>query len=164
MALRGAPFGRVSPSSAPPLWLSLGFWRGLAAASLAVAAIAVIFLLQRAERSTQPLLVATLSSPTGNALLTATFDAARGAVILAPAGKADTKGRTPEMWLIEGNKPPRSLGTVDINTPNRHIIPVERMKGLKSGSTLAISLGSNGGSKTGAPSGPMLATGKLTGI
>ncbi|QXQ06297.1 anti-sigma factor [Sphingosinicellaceae bacterium] len=155
---------RVAPAAAPSLWSSLGLWRGLAAASLALAAIVSVILIERPGRSTQPLLVATLSSPTGGAILTATYDAARGAVILAPAGKSDAEGRTPELWVIEGDKPPRSLGTIDIDTPTSHAIPVERLKGLAVGSTLAISLEPKGGSKTGAPTGPIVATGKLTGI
>ena len=154
----------VAPSAKASIWSSLGLWRGLAAASLALAAVVLVILVQHPGRSTQPLLVATLSSPTGGAMLTATYDAARGAVILAPAGKSDADGRTPELWVIEGDKPPRSLGTIDIGTTTSHAIPVERLKGLQAGSTLAISLEPKGGSKTGAPTGPIVATGKLTGI
>ena len=154
----------ATPAAAPSPWSSLGLWRGLATVSLALAAIVSVILIERPGRSTQPLLVATLSSPTGGAVLTATYDAARGAVILAPSGKSDAEGRTPELWVIEGDKPPRSLGTIDIDSPTSHALPAERLKGLKVGSTLAISLEPKGGSKTGAPTGPIVATGKLTGI
>lgn len=149
----------------PTFWSSLGLWRGWAVASTALAGVAVVMLLSRPEPAAAPqLLVATLASPTGSALLTATYDAARGAVILTPADKAATDGRTPELWVIEGDNPPRSLGVIDIGTPEDHAIPTERLKGLKEGSTLAISLEPPGGSKTGAPTGPIVATGKLTGI
>lgn len=159
-----AAMPRPASAVAPSLWSSLGLWRGLAGAALALAGVVSVILIAQPGRSTLPLLVATLSSPSGGAMLTATYDAARGAVILAPAGKSDADGRTPELWVIEGDKPPRSLGTIDIDTPTSHAIPVERLKGLKAGSSLAISLEPKGGSKTGAPSGPIVATGKLTGI
>ena len=148
----------------PSIWSSLGLWRTLAAGSLALAAVVSVMLLERPGKPSQQLLVATLASPTGAAMLTATYDAGRGAVILTPADKSDAAGRTPELWVIEGDKPPRSLGTIDIDSPNSHEIPAERLKGLKVGSTLAISLEPKGGSKTGAPTGPIVATGKLTGI
>lgn len=158
-----APARAAPVAERPSLWSSLGLWRGLALASTALAA--VVLLIGRTESTVVPqLLVATLASPEGSALLTATYDATRGAVILTPAGKAEADGRTPELWVIEGDSPPRSLGTIDIGSPESHAIPAERLKGLKAGSTLAISLEPKGGSKTGAPTGPIVATGKLTGI
>lgn len=147
------------------LWASIGLWRGLALSSTALAAIAAVMLVARPGPPPVPqLLVATLASETGQPMLTATYDAGRAAVILAPAGKNDAAGRTPELWVIEGDNPPRSLGVIDIDSPERHAIPAERLKGLRPGSTLAISLEPAGGSPTGAPTGPVVATGKLTGI
>ncbi len=160
----------VARSTAMPVrqsgWSSLGLWRGWALGSSAFAAIAALLLVTRPDAPVQqPLLVATLTAANGGAaMLTATYDASRGAVILTPAGKSDADGRTPELWVIEGSNPPRSLGTIDIDAPESHAIPPERLKGLKAGSTLAISLEPKGGSPTGAPTGPVIATGKLTGI
>lgn len=147
-------------------WSSLGLWRGWAIGASALAMVAALLLFVRpGVPASQPLLVATLSAANGGgAMLTATYDAARGAVILTPAGKSDAEGRTPELWVIEGANPPRSLGTIDIDAPESHAIPADRLKGLKAGSTLAISLEPKGGSPTGAPTGPVIATGKLTGI
>ena len=163
-ATAAPPRAAAAPVKSASLWSSLGLWRTLAAGSLALAGIVSVMLVERPGKPSQQLLVATLASPTGAAMLTATYDAGRGAVILTPADKSDAAGRTPELWVIEGDKPPRSLGTIDIDSPNSHEIPAERLKGLKVGSTLAISLEPKGGSKTGAPTGPIVATGKLTGI
>ena len=153
----------ATPARAP-FWSSLAVWRGLAGGAMAFAAVAVAMLVARPDSVGQPLLVATLAAPNGAALLTATWDASRGAVILTPADKAKDDGRTPELWVIEDGTAPRSLGTVDTNAPGSHVIPRERLAGLKAGSTLAISLEPKGGSPTGAPTGPVIATGKLTGI
>lgn len=159
------PVPAVRPTTRGSVWSSLAIWRGLAATSTALAAIAVVLLVaQPAASPTPQLLVATLSSEAGASLITATYDAARGAIILTPAGKTDEAGRTPELWVIEGSNPPRSLGTIDLASPGAHAIPATRLQGLKPGSTLAISLEPEGGSKTGAPTGPVIATGKLTGI
>ncbi len=151
-------------ASRAPFWSSLALWRGLAGGAVAFAAVAVAMLVARPQPAVQPLLVATLAAPDGAALLTATYDASRGAVILTPADKSKDDGRTPELWVIEDGSPPRSLGTIDVSVPGSHAIPPERLKGLKAGSTLAISLEPKGGSPTGAPTGPVVATGKLTGI
>ena len=158
-----APAAPPAPAPRPSFWSSLGLWRGWAVGATVLAGVAGLALLGRPAAPSQALLVATLSGK-GGAVLTATYDATRGAVILTPAGKSDADGRTPELWVIEGNSPPRSLGTIDIANPGSHLIPPERLKGLKAGSTLAISLEPKGGSPTGAPTGPVVATGTLTGI
>ncbi len=158
----------MTPRAAPQrtsAWSSLGLWRGWAIGASALAGVAALLLVTQPRPAVpQQLLVATLSAPTGGAMLTATYDASRGAVILTPASKSDAEGRTPELWVIEGSNPPRSLGTIDMDSPEAHAIPADRLKGLKAGSTLAISLEPAGGSPTGAPTGPVIATGKLTGI
>ena len=147
------------------MWKSLNLWRYLAGASTVAAVIAVTLLVARSPQpAQQPILVARLAASDGSGVITATYDAARGAVILTPAGKSDAAGKTPELWVIEGDKPPRSLGTIDISTSTSTAIPPERLRGLKIGSTLAISLEPKGGSPTGAPTGPVVASGKLTGI
>ena len=151
-------------SRSKPMWSSLNLWRLISGASTVAAVVAVTLLVSRPVPVQQQLLVATLASSDGSGVITATYDASRGAVILTPAGKSDADGRTPELWVIEGDNPPRSLGTIDISAPGSKAIPPERLRGLKAGSTLAISLEPKGGSPTGAPTGPVVATGKLTGI
>ncbi|WP_419816255.1 anti-sigma factor [Glacieibacterium sp.] len=147
------------------MWSSLNLWRYIAGASTVAAGIAVALLVARPPQpAQQPILVARLAASDGSGVITATYDAARGSVILTPAGKSDAAGKTPELWVIEGDKPPRSLGTIDISSTTSTAIPSERLRGLKEGSTLAISLEPKGGSTTGAPTGPIVATGKLTGI
>jgi len=68
----------------------------------------------------------------------------------------------PELWVIEGKNPPRSLGVIDIAVGRSQTIPRDRLAGLKPGAILAISIEPTGGSPTGAPTGPVIATGKLS--
>lgn len=156
-------------------WESLAVWRGLAigASTAAAVALALVVMPRPAGPPAPPvgpaaptggLLAARLASPDGNALLAATWDPARGTIVLTPAGEAEHAGKSPELWVIEPGQAPRSLGVIDLDGAQAHAIPRERIAGLKPGSTLAISLEPRGGSPTGAPTGPVVATGTLTSI
>lgn len=182
-ALSPAVPAAVVPAPARSLWASLGLWRALTGAATSVAAIAVALLVSRpamiprsAPASTQtasaiesptpgPLLTAAMSATgTPAVLLNATFDPVRGAVILTPASADRSRGKTPEMWLIIGKDAPRSLGVIDLHGPLAHRIPDAYRSLMGQGATLAISLEPAGGSPTGAPTGPVIMTGKLAAI
>ncbi|GGE18604.1 anti-sigma K factor RskA [Polymorphobacter glacialis] len=150
-------------------WNSLALWRGLA---LAGTAAAVVALATHGETppalGTPPkILVASLSGENGEPLLSAAYDALRGAVVITPAareGEARATDKDVQLWVIEGEKPPRSLGIVDITEGNAYAISSQRLEGLQPGATLAISVEPRGGSPTGTPTGPVIATGKLSAI
>lgn len=157
---------KATPVTRPSLWDSLALWRGLAFAGTAAAAIAVsqIGPPPAVPGAPPPLLVAALADADGTPLLSAAYDPVRGAVVLTPATQRDDTGKSPELWVIEGDKPPRSLGVIDIRGPNKHAISSKQLVGLAPGSVLAISIEPLGGSPTGQPTGPVVATGKLTAI
>ena len=70
-----------------------------------------------------------------------------------------------ELWMLpDGNKPPRSLGL--INTHETQVVDLpEDLRGLLNRAAgMAMSLEPAGGSKTGAPTGPVLASGKCVKI
>ncbi len=152
----------------PGLWNSLMLWRGVAFAGVAAAAIALVpaappvLPVASAPAAPAKLLVAAMAGSDGTPLLSAAYDPLRGAVVLTPATKRDDEGKSAELWVIQGKNPPRSLGVIDIQGPNEHVIPAEKLKGLSAGDTLAISIEPDGGSPTGLPTGPVVATGKLT--
>ena len=152
------------------LWNSLALWRSLATAGTAAAAIAIATVTTPPAPIADPgappqLLVAALAGADGTPLLSAAYDPLRGAVVLTPATqRSDAAGKSPELWVIEGKNPPRSLGIIDIVGPNAHAISTRQLTGLAPGSVLAISIEPLGGSTTGAPTGPVVATGVLTAI
>lgn len=160
------PAPAPAASSRAGLWDSLALWRGLAFAGTAAAAIAIsqVGPSPAAPGAPPPLLVAALADADGTPLLSAAYDPVRGAVVLTPATQRDDAGKSPELWVIEGDKPPRSLGVIDIRGPNKHAISSKQLVGLAPGSVLAISIEPLGGSPTGQPTGPVVATGKLTAI
>ena len=152
--------------AAPGWWNNLVLWRGLGLGGTALAALAAVMLVLP-EGQSQAVggagLVATLADADGKPLMAAAFDPGRGEVRFAPvAAPAGTAGKVPELWVIEGKNPPRSLGVIDISAGATHAIPRERLAGLKPGAVLAISIEPIGGSRTGAPTGPVIATGALS--
>lgn len=169
------------PAPSHALQGALGLWRRLAFGASAVAAVALALLVLRP--APQPvivhvpirvpvaaplggLLAASMASPAGGkaVLVTATYDPARGTVILTPAAADASKGRSPELWLIVGKEPPRSLGLIDFKGAQAHPIPAALRARFGEGVTLAISLEPAGGSPTGAPTGPVVAAGQLAAI
>ena len=167
------PVTTAAPAASPvarTAGAALGWWRGLAFGASAVAAIALALLTLRpaalpaGPAAPATLLAASMASTDASktVLITATYDPARGAVVLTPAAKDASRGLTPELWVIVGNDKPQSLGVIDLKDPQAHRIPDALKSRLKNGATLAISLEPAGGSPTGAPTGPVVAAGKLS--
>lgn len=161
---------RAVPATAGGWWNNLGLWRLLAASGPVLAALFVVLVVQPGGTdapvnvATGPELVATLADADGKPLIAAAYDPASGQVRFAPvaAGDDTATGKVPELWVIEGKNPPRSLGVIDIAAGRSQAIPRDRLAGLKAGAVLAISIEPIGGSRTGAPTGPVIATGKLS--
>jgi anti-sigma-K factor RskA len=155
-----------APSMLAQLWNSLGFWRGMAIGVTAAASIILVQLAHPVAPAVAPpgrILVATLAGDDGKALISAAYDPSRAAVVLAPAAHPDMAGKSPELWVIDGGKP-RSLGVVDMDAPTTHGVDSNRFAGLKPGAVLAISIEPQGGSPTGQPTGPVVATGVLAAV
>jgi anti-sigma-K factor RskA len=150
-------------SARPSLWNSLGFWRGLAIASL-VAVVAIggwNYSLQQGGPGQA--LVAEVAGEQGFVKLVAFYDGETGELRINRTEGAAASGRSFELWLIAGQDAPISLGVLPVETPTTHSIPVA-LRGKFVNSVLAISDEPQGGSPTGAPTGAVLATGKLTEI
>lgn len=154
-------------------WDSLALWRG---GTAAMAALALALLVTRPAPiadapapAPQPvatglLLSATLADEGGRPLVTAALDTGREAVVVAPVGKEALDGRVPELWLIPADGTPRSLGLIDLGGTQRIDVPDTVIELVAEGAVLAVSLEPAGGSPTGAPTGPVVATGALTRI
>jgi anti-sigma-K factor RskA len=151
-----------------PVWDRVGPWRIATAASLAAAAALLWVLIERPAPKpappapTAPLLVATLTAPDGHALFVATLDPVRRAATVAPVGPAGGPGRSPELWIIPAGGKPRAIGLVNAKRTARIDLPGGAMADAAGGKAiLAVSLEPPGGSPTGAPTGPVVATGAL---
>lgn len=151
---------RPEAADAGGLWNSLVFWRGLTLASLiAVAGLAAaVSGLVGSWRGETPL-VAELSAKGSPIDLVALYDAASGTVKLTPVAAGATEPKSLELWMINGQNPPVSLGVLPQNGRGEIVIPPPLRERFGVGTILAISLEPEGGSPTGAPTGPVVASG-----
>jgi anti-sigma-K factor RskA len=142
-------------------WNNLVFWRGLtfAIGALTAACIAVLVIFGTGGGSAP--LVAALDGG-GKHAFVATLDPARGSVLVVPASLTLAAGQVPELWLIAPGDKPRSIGLLDGTNAVTLSVPADLVAQAGLQTVLAVSLEPIGGSKTGAPTGPVIATGKLT--
>ncbi len=157
------------PAAAPrsaSLWQSLAFWRGFAIgpAALAAASIAALAYIGLVPGARPPLM-ATLSGAAGQPNFVAAITASGNSIVVVPATLLTNDPRAIELWLIPaGETRPRSLGLIQPGQPIRLNIPPDLADRLTSDATLAVSLEPPGGSPTGQPTGPVIASGKLTSL
>src|SRR5262245_24879511 len=145
------------------LWQSLTFWRGfgIASATLAAASIVALVYIGLAP-ATRASLIATLSGSGGQPNVVATVTGNN--LLVVPASLLTNDPSAIELWLIlpgPGQRP-HSLGLIQPGQAMRLEIPPDLASRLTSEATLAISLEPPGGSPTGQPTGPVIASGKLT--
>lgn len=145
------------------LWHSLNFWRGLSFAVGALAAACLAGLIYLGAFAPQQALVATIEGG-GQRHFVATIDSARGTVAVVPAAFSADATRVPELWLIPPDGRPRALGLLRADQTVVLALPPELATLAKNNAVLAVSLEPPGGSTTGLPTGPVIATGKLTSL
>jgi anti-sigma-K factor RskA len=145
------------------LWQSLAFWRGLTLASGALAAACLAALLYVGTLAPKAPLIAALDGA-GKHAFVAAVDARRGTVLVVPAALSVAADRVPELWLIAPGDKPRSLGLIDPDKPVALTIPAGLLAQATTQAVLAVSLEPPGGSPTGQPTGPVIASGKLTNL
>lgn len=149
------------PAERSGLWNSLAFWRSLGIATSALAAACLVFLFTT-PASPPPSLVATLTLTDGSSAFMATVDRTTGKVMLMPAADMPAPpDHTHELWLVPVGGTPQSLGTFVADEPVLVEMPEQVMPHAGPEATLAISVEPMGGSKTGAPTGPVVASGKM---
>ncbi len=154
-----------TPQRAPQgggLWNSVVFWRSFTAASLIVtaAALALTFATVAPPKPGAPL-VAELSSPASQVNLLASYDALTGHVRIVPVAAGKPEEKSLELWMVPADGAPRSLGVFAAGQggDGELVIPVEMRSAIGDGTTFAVSLEPFGGSRTGAPTGPVVASG-----
>jgi anti-sigma-K factor RskA len=145
------------------LWQSLAFWRGLTLATGALAAACLAALIYLGALTQQQPLVATIEGD-GHRHFVATVDTKRGTVAVVPAAFSADATRVPELWLIPADGKPRPVGLLRADRTVTLALPAELAALAKGDAVLAVSLEPPGGSTTGLPTGPVIATGKLTSL
>jgi anti-sigma-K factor RskA len=106
-------------------------------------------------------LVAVLQQePTAPAFLLTVDPQTRTMVVRRVSATAEP-GRSYELWLIAGQAAPKSLGVVGADEFTQRPLPGSFDAATLRNATYAVSLEPSGGSPSGAPTGPVLFTGKI---
>jgi anti-sigma-K factor RskA len=145
------------------LWENLAFWRGFSLATGALAAACLGGLIYFSTLTQQQPLVAIIEG-NGHRHFVATIDVNRGTVAVVPTAFSADATRVPELWLIPPDGRPRPVGLLRADTTVTITMPAELAALAKDNAVLAVSLEPPGGSTTGLPTGPVIATGKLTSL
>ncbi|MBE3637562.1 anti-sigma factor [Mangrovicoccus algicola] len=148
-----------APRQARP-WSWLVGAGGLAAASLA----ATLWLGQPQPpapgQGGEGLWISDMVSPDGTVRLAALYDADSGEMRVSVGGAAPATGRDFELWLIQGEAAPISLGVMPHQGQAAMPIP-EDLRPLVAEATLAITDEPEGGSPGGVATGPVVAAAPL---
>ena len=106
-------------------------------------------------------MVASLSGKQGMAV-TVAYEASASRLVVTPVVLDPGKGDA-ELWIIPAGTGavPVSLGVVDATTASLQAIDAAHRRLLLPGATFAITQEASGGSPTGAPQGPIVASGKI---
>jgi len=147
------------------LWQSLVFWRSFAigSAALAAAGIGALTFIEISPVPRAPLL-ATLGASSGQPIFVAAINAGGTALQVVPAALLTSDQRAMELWLIPAGDKPHSLGLIEPGRPVRLDVPRDLVPRISADAALAVSMEPPGGSPTGQPTGPVIATGKLTSL
>lgn len=167
----------VPETPAPAAWWdNLRVWRfvgvGASFAAIALAVINVTVLREEQHAPAQQVaqqaaqaegyMVATIARPDGIAHWTATIDLRRHEMVVVPAVKPTVAAdRATELWLIAPGEKPIALGVFPANTPAHMALPANVFARLGPKAVLAVSIEPPGGSPTGQPTGPVVATGEM---
>ena len=148
----------------------LSMWRGVSFATSALAAALAMILVAQPAAIAPPIASPTAVPPPLVAMvgadkdmkLVASWDPAGRRLVLAVAGDMPSDTRhSHELWVIPSGGKPRSLGTMP-DRPRMHMSLEQTLAELmRQGATIAITVEPPGGSPTGAPTGPMVASGML---
>jgi anti-sigma-K factor RskA len=167
---------RISPRTG--LFGRVGFWRGATAASLLLAAASVAVLVLAPPTPDQtaptppapgpapapapvPVLTSFIKPEAGKTgpVIAAALDRTRGELILTAASIDIEAGKSAELWVIPAGQAPRSLGVIVAGQERRLPLPAALTGAGQATSVLAVTAEQMGGSPTGAPMGPVVATG-----
>jgi len=108
-----------------------------------------------------PTLVATLSG-TGPTRLVAAWQPGTNSLLVTPVEMKPSARHDHQLWLIPQGGKPVSLGLLRGGAPQRVSVPLSLAPYVGAAATLAVSVEPTGGSPTGQPTGPVVASGKLS--
>jgi anti-sigma-K factor RskA len=140
---------------------------GLAAAAAAVLALVALPSLltpptaRPAAPQAAPVLIASLGDPKTPGAVAVTFVPARMELLVTASAIEREVGRDYQLWIIPAGGSPISLGLVPTDQSAKRRLPQDLASRFHAGATVALSVEPTGGSPTGQPTGPVVASGPL---
>lgn len=148
----------------------LSWWRRASVAATALAAtLAGILLLRPAEVAppapptiSRPAPMVAMLGEDGETKVVANWDPGSRRLVLTVTGNMPADdGMSHELWVMPERGPARSLGTMGKDAASRMELADALARLLQQGATIAVTVEPPGGSPSGAPTGPMIASGQL---
>ena len=150
-------------------------WRAATGVMTALAAcLALVLVLQQrptlaptpqptpASAPSAPPMVAMVGDKQATKVMVSWDPAARQMVLAVAGTLPGDASHSHELWVIPADGTPRSLGMMPADKQSHMRLAETLASLLQQGATIAISVEPRGGSPTGAPTGPVIATGALT--
>ncbi|AUH66760.1 anti-sigma factor [Paracoccus zhejiangensis] len=152
---------RLFPDPSPPA-SSVRFWQWLSIGSVlaSMALLALLWLGQPGPDAEPQLWVSEMVSADNSVRLTALYDETDGEMRVSVAGQPPAAGRDFELWLIQGDRAPISLGIMPHEGQAAMPIP-EDLRILVANATLAITDEPAGGAPGGIATGPIVAQAEM---
>ncbi len=147
----------VSPMRARNPWKPAA----LAASVAALAMTAVAFRPVASVPVASAPMIAAMALTDTNASQPALYDADAGMVKM-PGPMPIPEGRSAQLWVIEGDRAPKALGTFHSAGPGSYVAEAKIGATITPGTKLAITIEPMGGSPTGKPTGAVIASGMLS--
>lgn len=137
---------------------SLRIWQGVSGVAAAAALVLAFAAFTPRHEGPTPVMTSQIATADkGPVVYVAMMDPAHHRIILQPVAMTATPGRSPELWLIGTDGKPSPLGVAEFAKP----VQLKLDKAPTGKEVLAVSIEPQGGSPTGLPTGPVVATGKL---
>lgn len=143
-----------------PFWRRLGLGQAILAGALAAGLAFAALQFGWLEPEAAPL-SAQLTSEDAGEVARIELDPDSGRIAAELVGLFPDADRARELWLIQGDNAPVSLGLLEAGVVVALTVP-EALRPSLQGAVLAISDEPSGGSPTGLPTGAVLATGVIT--
>jgi anti-sigma-K factor RskA len=159
------------PLQRPSLWENLRVWQWIGVGASLVATACLVLLVVAPLRQPPPssavtagLMVSTIKQENGVASWTATLDLHRKQIIVVAASPgAIAPDRSTELWLIPSGQKPVPVGVFAAGGVTTLSLSAALLAQLGPTAILAVSVEPLGGSPTGQPTGPVVATGAISG-
>ncbi len=158
---------RLRPEVAPPvvdttlaLRRSRARWRAATVAFGAMAAGLALFVSTERLKPQTPSYLAVINRSGDLPALIVRVDTARETVTIRSVAAETPTDRVLQLWYVAAGQAPRSIGLLD-RPETRAALPQAIRGGDLTGATWAVSVEPPGGSTTGAPTGPVVYSGKL---